>query len=78
MPRAVTLSERADAFVEAQVAAGVYPSADALVEAALDLLRSPRPLDAILQEELDDAERNGAVELDEVLADLDRVIEAAR
>ena len=81
MIRAVTLSQQADDFVETQIASGDYPSADAVLEAALQHFRAHRsraPLDALLQSALADVDQNGTVTLAEVMRDMDEAITPAR
>ena len=89
--RSVILPEPLEAFVEAEVASGAYPDADAVLAAAVDLLQREQrrgaakvERQALIQEGLDDLEA-GRVEIvedlgawfDQIEAELDEASRAA-
>ncbi|MDR7118362.1 type II toxin-antitoxin system ParD family antitoxin [Caulobacter sp. BE254] len=90
--RSVILPEPLEAFVEAEVASGAYPNADAVLAAAVDLLQREQRREAakverfkaLIQEGLDDldAGRFEIVEdlgawFDQIEAELDEASRAA-
>ncbi len=77
--RSVILPSPLDAFVEAEVACGAYPDADAVLAAAVDLLQREQRREAakverfkaLIQEGLDDLEAGRYEEVTDVKAWLD-------
>ena len=82
----VSLSPRMQKFVDDKIKAGEYPSADAVVEAALASLQrqqaagdfAPGELDELLAEGERDIERGDVVDGERVFSDLDELSAARR